>query len=192
MATFNNLSINKVGNGYVLTATDGSLTNAASSGFNITIGAAAKLAFSQQPENTTAGTSISPAITVLVQDAHGNTITSDTSSVSLAITTNPPGNGVLGGTATVAAVNGVATFSNLSINKAGIGYVLTATDGTLASGTSNNFNIMAGTAVKLAWGQQPTSAAAGVNISPAVTVRPGCQWEHGNQRHFERDPGDYD
>ena len=67
-------------------------------------------------------------------------VTSDTSNVTLAITTNPPGNGVLSGSATVAA-SGVATFSNLSINKLGNGYVLTATDGTLTSATSNSFNI---------------------------------------------------
>ena len=55
-------------------------------------------------------------------------MTSDSSSVTLAIGTNP-GSGTLSGTVTVAAVNGVATFSNLSINKAGTGYTLTAADG---------------------------------------------------------------
>ena len=130
VATFSNLSINKAGSGYVLTATDGALTSAASNGFNITVGAAAQLAFGQQPSNATAGASISPAVTVLVQDANGNTVTSDTSNVTVAIGTNP-GGGTLSGTKTVAAVNGVATFNNLSINKAGNGYVLTATDGTL-------------------------------------------------------------
>ena len=70
----------------------------------------------------------------------------------------------------MAAVNGVATFSNLSIDKAGSGYVLTASDGTLSSAASNSFNIHFGAAAKLAFGQQPTSATAGANISPAVTV----------------------
>ena len=60
-----------------------------------------------------------------VEDANGNLVTTDTSSVTIAIGTNP-GSGTLGGTLTVAAVNGVATFSNLSINKAGTGYTLTA------------------------------------------------------------------
>ena len=41
----------------------------------------------------------------------------------MAIGTNP-GGGTLSGTTTVAAVAGVATFSNLSINKAGTGYTL--------------------------------------------------------------------
>ena len=169
LATFSNLSLDKVGGGYVLTASDGTLSNAASNGFNITVGVAAKLAFGQQPSNAAAGASISPAVTVFVQDAMGNTITGDTSSVTLTITTNP-GSGTLSGTATVAAANGLATFNNLSINKSGAGYVLTASDGTLSSGTSSAFNIAAGPAAQLAFGQPPGNTAAGSNISPAVTV----------------------
>ena len=37
---------------------------------------------------------------------------------------NNPGNSTLGGTRTVAAVNGVATFSDLTLNNPGNGYVL--------------------------------------------------------------------
>ena len=169
VATFSNLSINKAGSGYTLTANDGALTGAASSGFNITVGAAVKLAFSQQPGNTAAGASISPALTVVVQDANGNTVSGDTSNVSLAITTNP-GGGTLSGVTAVAAANGVATFGGLSIDKAGNGYVLTATDGTLTSAAGNSFNITVNTAAKLAFAQQPVNTAAGASITPAVTV----------------------
>ena len=76
---------------------------------------------------------------VSVEDDYGNVVGTDNSSVTVAIGTNP-GGGTLGGTVTVAAVNGVATFSNLSINKAGTGYTLTATDGSLSGATSNSFN----------------------------------------------------
>jgi len=41
-------------------------------------------------------------------------------------------------------VNGVATFSNLSINKAGTGYTLSATSSGLTGATSNAFNITGG------------------------------------------------
>jgi len=37
-----------------------------------------------------------------------------------------PGGGTLSGTTTLSAVSGVATFSNLSIDKSGAGYTLTA------------------------------------------------------------------
>src|SRR6185437_10923844 len=48
-ATFSNLSINRIGTGYTLAATAPSLTSATSSTFDITLGAATKLAFVQQP-----------------------------------------------------------------------------------------------------------------------------------------------
>ena len=145
------------------------MTGATSNGFNIAANTAAKLVFGQQPTSAPAGASLSPAVTVLVQDAYGNMVSGDTSTVTLAIITNP-GGGTLAGTATAAAVNSVATFSNLSIDKAGSGYVLTASDGTLSSAASNGFNITTGAAAQLAFSQQPTNALAGVSISPAVTV----------------------
>ena len=49
----------------------------------------------------------------------------------------------LSGTATVAATNGVATFSGLSIDKSGAAYQLHATDGLLAAGDSSAFNVTA-------------------------------------------------
>ena len=55
---FSTLSIDKAANGYTLTATDGSLTSATSNTFNVSVGAAAKLAFTQQPVNGTGGTAL--------------------------------------------------------------------------------------------------------------------------------------
>ena len=192
-ATFSGLAIDKIGIGYTLTAT-GSTVNTSpgvvlSSAFNITVGSAAKLVFGQQPTGAGAGMTISPAVTVLVQDANGNTVAGDNSNVTLAITTNP-GGGMLSGTTTVAAVNGVATFSNLSINKAGTGYVLTATDGALTSVASNSFNITFGSPAKLAFAQQPSTTASGAQHYPGGdSAGPGCQWEHGDDRQFQCDNG---
>ena len=101
---------------------------------------ATKLAFGTQPANTQAGSTISPAVTVRIEDANGILVTTDTRNVSLAISANPAG-GTLSGTATVAAVGGVATFSNLSINNAGTGYTLAASASGLTSATSGAFNI---------------------------------------------------
>src|SRR5207237_1144191 len=88
---------------------------------------------------------------------------------TVAIGTNP-GGGTLSGTTTVAAVSGVATFSNLSIDKVGTGYTLTAASAPLTSATSAGFNISAAAASKLAFTTQPTSATAGANIAPSVQV----------------------
>ena len=67
-----------------------------------------------QPSNAVVGQPISPAITVAVVDAKGNTITTNnTQLVTLAIASGPAGAKLLG-TTTVRAVNGVADFTNLS------------------------------------------------------------------------------
>ena len=167
VATFANLSIDNPGVGYTLVATSAGLTGATSGSFTIS-GPAAKLAFGVQPTSTASGATITPAVTVKVEDANGNVVPGDTSAVTIAIGTNP-GSGTLGGTATVNAVNGVATFADLSITGPANGYTLTATDGTLAPATSNAFNII-GTATKLAFGTQPSNTVAGSAITPAVTV----------------------
>jgi len=46
---------------------------------------AAKLVFGVQPTNTLAGATISPAVTVKVEDAGGSVVTGDSSSITLAI-----------------------------------------------------------------------------------------------------------
>ena len=172
VATFSDLSINKTGNGYTLTASSSGLTNATSSAFNITPGTATQLVFGQQPTNTAGGSSITPAVTVQVQDADNNVVTTSTASITVAIGTNPS-SGTLSGTTTVNAVNGVATFSNLSINKTGNGYTLTAGSSGLTSATSSAFNITVGTAAKLAFTTSPSSSTGGVAFTtqPVVTLQ---------------------
>lgn len=164
-----NLSIDKSGNGYTLTAASTGLTGATSTTFNITTGAATKLAFVQQPTSTTGGATITPAVTVEVEDAGGNRVTSATNSITVAIGTNPS-NGTLGGLKTVAATSGLATFNNLSIDSAGTPYTLAASASGLTSATSNNFNITVGTASKLGFLVQPSNATGGATITPAVEV----------------------
>src|SRR5262249_45355541 len=148
VATFSTLSIDKVGVGYTLTATSAGLTGATSSAFNVSPAAAAKLAFTAQPTNAIAGASISPSVQGTVQGAFSNTVTSSTANVTVAIGTNP-GGGTLSGTTTVAAVAGIATFSNLSIDKVGNGYTLTAASAPLTGATSTAFNISHAAASKL-------------------------------------------
>ncbi|MDZ7379745.1 MAG: DUF2341 domain-containing protein, partial [candidate division KSB1 bacterium] len=143
-ATFTDLSVNLVGS-YQLTATTNitGVSSTNSTAFSVSAGAATKLAFSVQPSNTAGGAIITPAIKVQVQDAGGNLVTSATNPITLAIGTNPSG-GTLSGTLTVAAVGGEATFSDISINKAGTGYTLTASATGLTGATSASFNITVG------------------------------------------------
>lgn len=170
VATFPGLSIDKIGTGYTLTASSSGLTGATSSAFNITLGAANKLAFLQQPTTAVSTASIAPAITVQIQDAGGNVVTGSTAAVTLAIGTNP-GSGTLSGSVTVDAVAGVATLTGLSIDQIGTGYTLVASSGALTGVTSSAFNITLGTAHKLVFLQQPTTAASTASIAPAISVQ---------------------
>ena len=173
IATFAGLSVDKVGAGYTLTAASApSYTAATSSAFNVTPGAPTQVAFVQGPSNTGAGSAITPAVTVAVEDANGNVETGDnTTTVSLAIGTNPGGGTLAGRLSRRQVASGVATFAGLSINKVGTGYTLTAASTpTYTAATSAAFNITPGAATQLAFVQGPTNAAAGSAITPAVTV----------------------
>jgi uncharacterized repeat protein (TIGR01451 family) len=112
----------------------------------VTVGPPSKLAFYVQPSTAAVNTAISPAVEVEIQDASGNRVTTATNTVTMSIDTNPPDpDGILSGTLSVAAVDGVATFSNLSIDQLGTGYTLKATSAGLTEVISTTFNIIAGT-----------------------------------------------
>jgi large repetitive protein len=106
---------------------------------NVNAGAAAQLAFTQQPTNAVVDAPITPAPAVEVQDSFGTPVTSSNASVTVALASGSPA-GTLGGTKTVSAVGGVATFSDLSIDTVNSNYRLTATGSGLTSATSNAFN----------------------------------------------------
>jgi subtilase family serine protease len=135
-----------------------------------------KLAFVQQPTTVAVGASITPAVTVALQDASGNVVTSATNQVTIAIANNAGPGGVLGGTLTAIPVNGVATFSNLSINKAGTGYTLTATaTPALTPATSSAFNVTGATgSFAISYSPNPLvlSSTTGAAAPLTVTVTP--------------------
>src|SRR2546426_8719461 len=129
------------------------------------------MAFTVPPSNTPAGAVISPAVQVTPRDALGNTATQFTGNIPLAIPTNSnPGGGTLSGTKTVAAIAGVATFSELSINNAGTGYRLRATSSGLTAVNSPQFNITTVTPTQLLFTVPPSNTTAGAAITPAVQV----------------------
>ena len=81
-----------------------------------------RLAFVQQPSNSVAQTTISPAVRVAVEDASGNLVPSAADPVTLALV----GGTGLAGTLTVSPHNGIATFSDLSVSTAGTGLTLSS------------------------------------------------------------------
>src|SRR5439155_10408091 len=85
---------------------------------------------------TVAGVTFSPAVQVTALDPAGNPVPGFTGNVTVVLGNNPGGS-TLGGTTTVAAVNGVASFATLTLDKTGTGYWLTATATGLSTATSS-------------------------------------------------------
>ena len=175
-ATFANLSLNRVGNGYTFKVTDNTVPAVTATGnaFNIVAGAPAQLVFLQQPGNGVAGIALNPAVTVQVRDALGNTVVADSNSVTLSLAAGP-GPFDPGATVTAPFVAGVATFDNLVFDHAGAGYQLTATDAgdSLSVSPSVAFAIAPG-APRLIFTTEPNDVTyAGTLGSVAVTEDDG-------------------
>src|SRR3989442_3468074 len=103
-------------------------------------GAATKLGFTGQPTNVAAAQPITPAVQVAVQDAVGNSVLGATDAVTVTLGSNPSG-GTLGGTRTVSASQGIATFADLRIDRPGSGYTLLASAAGLSGATSTPFAV---------------------------------------------------
>src|SRR2546422_117416 len=149
VATFPNLRIDSVGVGYTLTAAFGSAAPVDTSvSFDITPGPPppppppTHLGFTQQPQTTEAGAAITPPVQVAALDASEHVVQGFTGAIGLAL--EPASNGgTLSGGTPINAVNGVATFPNLSVDKAGTGYTLRATASGLTDATSGTFAVTA-------------------------------------------------
>jgi hypothetical protein len=134
-------------------------------------GIVAAAVFSTQPTNATAGGMMS-TVRVALLDAFGNQ-TSAANPVSIALAGNL-GNAALSGTLARGATNGVATFNDLKIDKAGVGYTLIASSGNTTNITSSAFSIAAPlVAAKLTiveGDNQRAAAGSPLAIAPSVKV----------------------
>jgi hypothetical protein len=101
------------------------------------------LEFTVQPRTTLPLHPITPAVQVTVKDEMGNVATTFNGPLTIAIGRNGgmlmPG--TLSGTRTVNAVNGVATFADLSIDLAGNGYTLVVSGANITGAESASFNV---------------------------------------------------
>jgi titin len=139
VATFSGLTLNKAATGYTLKTTSGSLTTATTAAIKVTPAAATQLVVTTQPPaSVTAGAGFT--LKVSAEDPFGNVVTSFTGSVTIALDNNPGGS-TLSGTLTVTVVKGVATFTNLSLNKPGSGYTLKVSSTGLTGATTDAFNV---------------------------------------------------
>ncbi len=120
--------------------------------FTVVAGAPSQLTFIQQPVNTVAGALMSPPVTVAIEDLFGNIVLTDNSTVTLGIT--DLATGILVGSQTSQAVNGIASFTFAESNQST--YILTAdenqtllpavsatfTEGPFGTRTTNTLTVM--------------------------------------------------
>jgi hypothetical protein len=166
VATFSGCRIGQTGN-YVLTATAGGLSGVSPSFFIFS--SPDILAFTTSPSSSVSGVAFASQPVVAIQDQNGNT-TSGTDLVTLTITSGS-GATLSCDSNPVAAVNGTATFSGCSIDKAGT-YTLRARASNLNSGTSSSFTISAGVPTRLGFTSSPSNSTSAIPFptQPLVAV----------------------
>jgi streptogramin lyase len=139
VATFSGLSLTRAAIGYTLLVSASGVDRVTTSGITVTAATATQLVITQQPP---ASVKVSSpfALKALIEDVYGNVVTTASGTVSVAFANNLTG-ATLGGTTSVTTSQGVASFTNLTINKTGSGYTLGVSSSGLTSATSNPINV---------------------------------------------------
>ncbi len=146
VAAFAGLSLTKSGAAFTLQVSAVGLTTVTTSPFSVLVAAASQLVVTTAPPSSiSAGGAF--GLSVTVADQYGNTVVSYGGAVNLTLSSGSSG-GTLGGTQSETPVNGVATFSGLTVSRPGSGYTLTATSGTLGS-VASVLNVTHATATQL-------------------------------------------
>ncbi len=117
-------------------------------------------AITTQPIGAASGSALGTQPVIRIVNSTGGTVTSSTVNVVASIAS---GTGTLSGTTTVAAVSGVATFTNLAITGTPGTFTLTFTPTSLTAVTSNRLTVTANAALTPTFGT-PTATADGFTV----------------------------
>jgi len=152
-------------------AISGSLRSINSGTVTVTSGAASRLSFVQQPSNTINNSPITPSVTVQLEDAQGNAVSTAGDTITLSLI----GTGTLqGSTQQLTDTTGLASYSGLNINLLGTKR-LAATGGSLTPDTSTTFTILPGPVnnflVESSSGGSIPTETAGAPFTIRVTAR---------------------
>jgi streptogramin lyase len=169
VATFSGLTLDKVGSGDTLSVSAIGLAKATTSAIAVAPGAAAQLAVATQPPaSVTAGARF--GLIISVRDALGNLATSFSGTITAALA-HSDGGANLGGTLMIKAVDGVATFSDLTLDKVGIGDTLSCSGANLASTTTSAIAVVPGAATQVVVTTEPPgTVAAGAPFGLSVAA----------------------
>jgi len=159
---------------YVVTAVYRSWTAVSAASGNVTVDNRDTFNFTVQPTASVVAGSPLQSVTVELRTAFGIKLLTSGVPVTIGIGNNP-GGGTLSGTLTaVTDIWGEATFTGLSMNKAGSGYSLIVSSPGYAGGVSTGFAVTPAAASKLAI-TNPASiggvASASANVGPITVER---------------------
>jgi hypothetical protein len=129
---------------------------------------ASKAMINTEPSGAVNGVALTTQPVIRVTDASGNTVTTSKASVVASIAS---GSGTLGGTTTVAAVGGVAAFTNLVLSGTPGNFTLRFTPTSLTAATSSSFPLSVGAASKAMITTQPAGAFTGTAFSTQPVVK---------------------
>ncbi|MFF1382235.1 hypothetical protein ACFVWT_01585 [Arthrobacter sp. NPDC058288] len=157
---------------YVVTAVYRSWTATGLRSGMVTVSSANYFTFAVQPAAIAAAGSPLPSVTVELRTASGTKLATAGVQVTIGIGNNP-GGGTLSGSLTATTNSlGEATFSGLSINKAGTGYTLTASSPGVSGAVSSPFTVTAAAPAQLVvTGPSSGTASATAVIGPFAVQR---------------------
>jgi streptogramin lyase len=171
ITTFSGLTLTTAASGYTLFVSGGGYGWGVTNAITVTPAAPSHLLITTEPP-ATVKLNGSFGLQASIEDQYGNVVTTDTNTVKVAFASNPTG-ATLSGTLSVAASQGVATFSGLGINKTGTGYTLQVTSSGLSSADSSAIDVT-NTGKAIATPPAPTGTTApDALLAPLVFDSPG-------------------
>lgn len=143
----------------------------------ITAASAAGLAFTTQPGGGMSGSTWAQQPVVTVRDVFGNTVTTSSAAITLAIGTQPGSGATLTCTTNpLTATTGLASFAGCTIAGTGGSYTLQATSGSLTSATSGLVAVTGRVTASLATRVTDTTSTHTSASTPSVTSVAGATY----------------
>jgi adhesin/invasin len=157
------------GNHTIFAQLNGGVTVSDNAVVSVTVPPPASITITTQPSaSAQAGVAFAAQPVVQLKDGNGNN--SATANVTITATIASGTGGTLANATATTNGSGVAIFNGLRINGATGDYTIAFDADGLTGATSNTVSVSAGPASSLSFSQQPTDAASGATITPAVTV----------------------
>jgi hypothetical protein len=174
VATFTTLKVSAAGTYKIKVASGAFADTTGTITINVANVTPKSLAVITQPTNVQSGVVMATAPVVEARDAQGNRATSFNGQVTVRLVGGDDDDdrdcdGEIGGTVTVTAVNGVATFSNLKVTSSGTVQLKFSATG-LTSAYSNEFKAKQ-VATRINITAQDNSATVNTALSPALVVQ---------------------